>query len=260
MRPGVCGELKMDGNVCGVCNVRLKIEWTPGRAINTMGSYGLWLLDRKSPSYLLLHHHHKHRQYTPSMAHPQCHGGPVHLVHTPRPPHTANSQWSLRAEPPGVQTRRDLTRGPELSSPESSLPASPTLQYFNRDSGDEAGVLLPSQIPPKLPQTPPHNPPPRRRRGSGRRPHHLHHLHPTPAPIAITWTAKSPHLTAELEYWRQKQYFLLEEYQNLLVFVHLLGHITTHDLGVESRLHRRRVVAIERLISALVFMEEEVVE
>lgn len=115
-------------------------------------------------------------------------------------------------------------------------------------------VLLP-QIPRKLSQTPP-TPPRHRRRGCGRRPP------PPPAPgtIAITRTAKSPHLTAELEYWRQKLYFLREEYQSLLVFVHLLGHITTHDLGVESRLHLQRVVAIERLISALVFMEEEAVE
>lgn len=191
------------------------------------------------------------------MAHPQCHGGPVCPIHAPRPLHMANSQWSLRAEPSGVQTRRNTTRRPEPSSPESSLPASPTLQYRSRDSGDEAGVLSPPQIPQKLSQTPP-TPPRHRRRGcSGRR-----LPPPTPAPIAmaIAWTAKSPHLTAELEYWRQKLYFLREEYQSLLVFVHLLGHITTHDLGVESRLHHQRVVAIERLISALVFMEEEVVE
>lgn len=82
---------------------------------------------------------------------------------------------------------------------------------------------------------------------------------PTPAP-PTTRSAKSPHLTAELEYWRQKAFFLREEYQHLLTFVHMLGHITALDRGVEAALQSVRVAAVENLVSALVFMEDEVVE
>lgn len=75
-----------------------------------------------------------------------------------------------------------------------------------------------------------------------------------------TRSAKSPHLTAELEYWRQKAFFLREEYQHLLTFVHMLGHITAMDRSVEAALQSARVAAVENLVSALVFMEDEVVE
>lgn len=77
---------------------------------------------------------------------------------------------------------------------------------------------------------------------------------------ATTRSAKSPHLTAELEYWRHKAFFLREEYQHLLTFVHMLGHITALDRGVEAALQTARVAAVENLLSALVFMEDEVVE